>query len=173
MPLALTCSNFLASAFYNTFEAAGVPIINNNKSIINTGNKFITYQLLNRFGIPTPKSVLLNLDNIEASFNVVKIEIGFPCVVKPIFGTHGQGVYLCETEKSFKFYIESLKSLKVEKLLLAQKYIDFSLTRIGQDIRYALNDSKIRNLGWSPKKNFDEELPKIVEYYISILIALL
>ena len=46
------------------------------------------------------------------------------------------------------------------------EYIDFkSLNRPGQDIRYALDDSKIRNLGWTPKCNFDEELPEIVEYY--------
>jgi dTDP-glucose 4,6-dehydratase len=46
-----------------------------------------------------------------------------------------------------------------------EKYIDFSLTRIGQDVRYALNDDKLRNLGWSPKCQFDEELKKIVEFY--------
>ena len=37
--------------------------------------------------------------------------------------------------------------------------------RQGQDIRYAINDSKLQLLGWKPEKIFDEELPKIVEYY--------
>ncbi len=46
-----------------------------------------------------------------------------------------------------------------------EKYIDFSVVRPGQDVRYALDDSKLRALGWSPQKNFDEEIPKIVEYY--------
>ena len=46
-----------------------------------------------------------------------------------------------------------------------KKYVDFSATRPGQDVRYALNDSKLRALGWEPKKNFDEEITKIVEYY--------
>ena len=45
------------------------------------------------------------------------------------------------------------------------KYLDFSAVRPGQDVRYALDDSKLRELGWSPKKIFDEEIPKIVEYY--------
>jgi dTDP-glucose 4,6-dehydratase len=44
-------------------------------------------------------------------------------------------------------------------------YLDLSIVRVGQDIRYALDDSKLRALGWSPKKVFDKELPKIVEYY--------
>jgi dTDP-glucose 4,6-dehydratase len=43
--------------------------------------------------------------------------------------------------------------------------LDLSFNRDGQDLRYALNDNKLRNLGWSPKKIFDEELPEIVKYY--------
>jgi dTDP-glucose 4,6-dehydratase len=34
--------------------------------------------------------------------------------------------------------------------------------RVGQDVRYSLDDTKIRALGWSPRKSFDEELKKIV-----------
>jgi dTDP-glucose 4,6-dehydratase len=44
-------------------------------------------------------------------------------------------------------------------------YLDLSYSRDGQDVRYALDDSKLRKLGWKPKKVFDEELPSIVEYY--------
>ena len=45
------------------------------------------------------------------------------------------------------------------------QYIDISIERKGQDVRYALDDSKLRSLGWKPKKDFDEELPNIVKYY--------
>jgi len=45
------------------------------------------------------------------------------------------------------------------------EYLDLSYVREGQDIRYALNDDKLRALGWSPKKRFDNEIEKIVEYY--------
>jgi dTDP-glucose 4,6-dehydratase len=44
-------------------------------------------------------------------------------------------------------------------------YIDFSCVRPGQDVRYALNDSKLQRLGWKPKKEFDDELPLIVQHY--------
>jgi dTDP-D-glucose 4,6-dehydratase len=44
-------------------------------------------------------------------------------------------------------------------------FLDLSYSRAGQDVRYALDDSKLRTLGWEPKKIFDEELPKIVKYY--------
>ena len=42
---------------------------------------------------------------------------------------------------------------------------DFSYDRDGQDVRYSVDDSKLRALGWKPKCNFDEELPDIVDFY--------
>jgi dTDP-glucose 4,6-dehydratase len=45
------------------------------------------------------------------------------------------------------------------------KYIDFSVNRKGQDVRYALDDSKLRALGWQPSTDFDTELLEIVKYY--------
>jgi dTDP-glucose 4,6-dehydratase len=45
------------------------------------------------------------------------------------------------------------------------EYLDLSYVREGQDIRYALNDDKLRALGWAPQKNFDKEIKPIVEYY--------
>lgn len=45
------------------------------------------------------------------------------------------------------------------------EYIDFTFSRPGEDVRYALDDSKLRALGWSPTKSFDLELEKIVQYY--------
>ena len=47
----------------------------------------------------------------------------------------------------------------------AKDYIDFSRERRGQDLRYALDDTKLRSLGWESKKNFDEEIGPIVDFY--------
>ena len=38
--------------------------------------------------------------------------------------------------------------------------------RVGQDVRYAINDSKLKGLGWLPKADFDKELEYVVKYYI-------
>jgi dTDP-glucose 4,6-dehydratase len=43
--------------------------------------------------------------------------------------------------------------------------LDFSYNREGQDVRYALDDSKLKSLGWTPKKVFNEELSSIINYY--------
>ena len=44
-----------------------------------------------------------------------------------------------------------------------ENYVDFSVVREGQDLRYALDDSKLRKLGWKTEKNFDSEIEKIVK----------
>ena len=46
-----------------------------------------------------------------------------------------------------------------------EQYVDFNTEREGQDVRYALNDRKLKELGWSPQKNFDDEIFEIVEHY--------
>ena len=44
---------------------------------------------------------------------------------------------------------------------------DFTMPsqRIGQDLRYSINDSKLKLLGWKPQAEFDYELGVIVDHY--------
>jgi len=43
------------------------------------------------------------------------------------------------------------------------KYVDFHKTRKGHDRRYAIDGTKLANLGWVPKKNFKEGLKEVIE----------
>lgn len=44
-------------------------------------------------------------------------------------------------------------------------YIDFTWKRPGQDVRYSIDDTKLRSLGWNAQADFDTELEKIIQYY--------
>lgn len=44
-------------------------------------------------------------------------------------------------------------------------FYSFDYQRPGHDLRYSLNDEKIRNLGWTDCADFDLELKKIASYY--------
>jgi dTDP-glucose 4,6-dehydratase len=46
--------------------------------------------------------------------------------------------------------------------------IEFVEDRPGHDLRYSLDSSKIRKeLGWSPKTNFEDGIAKITAWYLS------
>lgn len=69
---------------------------------------------------------------------------------------------------------EQTNRITVEKIIDAfyggrqesyEKFLDLTYRREGQDVRYALSDEKLLQLGWKPKKHFDEEILELVGYY--------
>ena len=82
------------------------------------------------------------------------IESGVRNEIFNINGDYEQSNY-----QTFEKIVKLYENKKVED------YIDLSYNREGQDLRYALDDSKLRSLGWSPSADFNTELPKIVNYY--------
>jgi dTDP-glucose 4,6-dehydratase len=49
---------------------------------------------------------------------------------------------------------------------LKSKMVDFHSDRPGHDLRYALDGQKLKDMGWSPKKPFEERLEKCVKWMI-------
>ena len=45
------------------------------------------------------------------------------------------------------------------------QFYDFSYQRPGEDLRYSLNDEKLRSLGWKEEAVFEEEIVEIAKYY--------
>jgi len=57
---------------------------------------------------------------------------------------------------------------KIIKLVNGDTEIEKYLTdmiRPGQDLRYSIDDTKLKSLGWSANADFDIELEKVVRYY--------
>jgi dTDP-glucose 4,6-dehydratase len=52
-----------------------------------------------------------------------------------------------------------------KKDVVLEDYVQFNFVRMGEDVRYSLDDSKLRSLGWKCARSFDEELGRIVEHY--------
>lgn len=46
-----------------------------------------------------------------------------------------------------------------------EEHVQFNYVRMGEDVRYSLDDSKLRSMGWKNSKKFDEELQVMVDYY--------
>lgn len=64
---------------------------------------------------------------------------------------------------------DKIASLYLDKYNPEDIY-DFSYQRPGQDLRYALDDSKLRSLGWKEEAVFEEEIVEITKYYKGLFI---
>jgi len=67
-------------------------------------------------------------------------------------------------ETVYKIVKEYLEGTRKDPSEFMASNIDYSYNRPGQDIRYAINDFKLRSLGWLPTKSFDTEISKIIKY---------
>ena len=56
---------------------------------------------------------------------------------------------------------------KISTIMNLEPKIDFVTDRLGHDYRYAVDDSKIRNLGFIPQTNIESGLKKTIEWYLS------
>jgi dTDP-glucose 4,6-dehydratase len=96
-------------------------------------------------------------DTAEAVITI--IEAGVENEIYNIAGGFEQSNYDTVKKVIEEYYCFSLDEEGVKQ------YLDLSYSRVGQDARYALDDNKLRALGWKPKSVFDEELYTIVNYY--------
>lgn len=59
------------------------------------------------------------------------------------------------------YFLESIK----RNIPDFENHLDLSFERPGQDVRYAISCEPLRNLGWKPKKEFDNEIPVVIKHY--------
>ena len=55
---------------------------------------------------------------------------------------------------------------KLLEVMAKNDLIEFVEDRPGHDIRYSLDSSKIRELGWTPKHGFEDGLKETIEWYL-------
>lgn len=119
------------------FELHGVPCVNSSISINTVQNKFHTSQILSNANIAVPTTMLVHF---PITNDLIATQIGFPCVIKVLVGSFGEGVYLCHTEDEYKKLIEFLKNLDNEKKLLVQEFLN---DRPGEDLRVFVVGDKV------------------------------
>jgi gamma-F420-2:alpha-L-glutamate ligase len=119
------------------FERLNVLTLPNSDSIIASKDKMYANQILAQAGLPIPKTLLTRFP-VESA--LVEKQIGFPCVLKVVTGSHGAGVYLCETPKQFEDLSELISSLDFRNSMIVQEYIKHSE---GKDLRVIVVGGKV------------------------------
>ena len=156
-------ADMLVTAWARTY---GVPYVivrpTNNYGIGQYPEKFIPHTIKHlKLGKPAPlhddglprRTWLCATDTASAIIRIIQLG-----VVNEIYNISGnyeeQNIVVAKK-------IIKLMGLKGDP----NQYLDLSVKRPGQDVRYAINDDKLQALGWVPQANFDTELKEIVKYY--------
>lgn len=129
------------------FERLNVPTIPNSSSIEASKDKMYANQILAQAGLPIPKTMLTRF---PCKSELVERVVGFPCVLKVVTGSHGAGVYLCETPKQFEDLSELVSSLDFKNSMIVQEYIKESE---GRDLRVIVIGGRV--VGAMQRKSTD------------------
>ncbi len=111
------------------FERLNVPTLPHSDAIIASKDKMYANQILAQAGLPIPKTMLTRF---PSDSELVEKQVGFPCVVKVVTGSHGAGVYLCENRKQFEDLAELISALDFKNSMIVQEYVQHSE---GRDLR--------------------------------------
>jgi len=122
-------TTYFALAIIRHFEKLGVFVINSSQSIDNVKDKLFTQQILAESNLPVPKTMLVKY---PVNVNLVEKHIGFPVVVKTLYGSQGNGVFLCETRQNFEDLMELINQTKPNVNIIIQEFI---LSSKGRDLR--------------------------------------
>ena len=161
-------ADMLVTAFARTY---GIPYVivrpTNNYGIGQYTEKFIPHTIkylalgkpapLHNAG--TPRRTWLHASDTAAA--IIKIiKHGIVNQIYNISGNYEEANIVVATK------IVKLMGLKGDP----NQYFDLGVTRAGQDVRYAIDDTKLQGLGWKSVADFDRELKSIVKYYTNNFI---
>ena len=97
--------------------AEGLVVIDDPDSIVRCTNKVYLAELLTRYGVPTPRSVIVHRDNRAEA----RDSLGMPCILKQPDGSFSQGVVKAEDHKEFDQLVDVL--LDKSDMIIAQEFV--------------------------------------------------
>lgn len=107
----------------------GVAVVNPSSAIEAVKDKLYAHQILAQSNLPIPRTMLVRF---PVDPHLVAQQIGFPCVIKLLVGSYGDGVVLSRDPASFRDLMELVSGLDRSQSLILQQYIG---TRPGKDLR--------------------------------------
>lgn len=128
-------NTYFGAALVRHFQAMGVFCVVGAEAILKSRNKWTCFQILSQAKVPVPKTVLGNVNDVEALLALFGEP---PYIIKILQGTHGHGVILAETYQTALSTIETLLTAGVR--FVVQEFIAESR---GADLRVIIVDGVI------------------------------
>jgi len=122
-------THYFALAVCRHIERLGVLALNRADAIECVKDKLFCHQVLTSSNLPVPDTMLakhpIDVDLVEQT-------IGFPCVVKPLTGSHGKGIFMADSKDGFSDVMEFISSSAPSANLIIQQFISAAP---GRDLR--------------------------------------
>ena len=129
--------NYFTLAVIRHMERLGVPCFNGSEAMEAVKDKMHSQQMLAEHNLPVPKTMLAKF---PIDLDMVEQKIGFPVVVKTLVGTHGSGVFLCETRDKFNDLMMLINETSSDVHMIFQEFIAASH---GRDLRVFVIDGQV------------------------------
>ncbi len=122
-------TNYFALAVIRHLERLGVTCLSSSSSIDTVKYKLYTLQILAEKGLPVPNTMLVRFPvNVE----LVERRIGFPVVVKTLYGSYGRGVFLSQDAAAFRELAQLIEATNPSANIILQEFVSDSY---GRDVR--------------------------------------
>lgn len=103
------------------FQLMGIPVVNKYLPISKAKNKLRTLQILTRYKIPVPKTIIVR--KIDYLDDVIKKIGGYPVVIKAPFGSYGKEVAMLESRRSLTSALDIMWKQNRTSIILIQEYV--------------------------------------------------
>lgn len=121
-------------------QTMGVPLVNSLDAIRLSRNKFLTLQALSSAGIPVPDTLFVNSG--EGLRKAVALLGDYPVVVKQVSGRQGKDVFLVDSERDVRSFIEhrldKYHGLVVQRFIPPEGRKDIRILVIGEVVSGAM-----------------------------------
>lgn len=123
-------TTYFALATVRHLESLGLLVLNPSHSIEIGKDKLATMQVLATNRIPTPKTMLAKF---PLDIDILEQEFSYPLIIKPVSGSRGRGVFLCENRNQMEDLVDLIEvSIDPKVNVIIQEFISASK---GRDIR--------------------------------------
>lgn len=122
-------TTYFCLAIIRHLEQLGVYVVNKSTSIETVKDKLFTQQILAKSELPFAKTMLMQFP-VDA--DLVEKTLGFPVVVKTVYGAQGRGVFLAENRRQFLDLMSMVRALNASVTVILQEFIKSSY---GRDLR--------------------------------------
>lgn len=111
----------LETSIIKQFQLMGIPLVNKYLPIARAKNKLRTLQVLTKYKIPVPKTMIVR--KIDYLDDVIKKIGGYPVVIKAPFGSYGKEVAMLESRRSLTSALDIMWKQNRTSIILIQEYV--------------------------------------------------